>query len=194
MSAKSTQEKSEFAWPLFHSLRPDKPKLVYLDLNHWISFAKAHVGHSDGKIYRPVFLHCLDALKNGKAIFPLSIVHYQEMTKIKDFRQRKDIADVMELLSRFQVLLGLTQIRDVEADTAYARALNIEPIMQSILTPVGLGISYALGGFGEIKIQGPDGDITQQFAKENPELWLEINLKKKGIYFAVPTVKKQKNS
>ncbi len=85
----------EYAWPPF--LQPEPAvAIAYLDLNHWITLAKAAVGHPDGARSRPG----LEALRDLRAakhvLLPLSATHYMEMSRIADPRQRLDVAQTME--------------------------------------------------------------------------------------------------
>jgi hypothetical protein len=34
------------------------PRLIYLDLNHWIGLFKARTGHPDGRRYDKLYSHC----------------------------------------------------------------------------------------------------------------------------------------
>ena len=91
----------DLVWPPLLELPSDDVKLVYLDLNHWISFAQASKGHPNGIPFVDTLKACKAAKSAGTAIFVLSATHYMEMNKIKDPGQRQAIADVMEELSGF---------------------------------------------------------------------------------------------
>jgi hypothetical protein len=64
---------------------------VYLDLNHWISLAKARVGRPDGARFIPCLDLLVAAAGSGKVIVPLGLTHYMEVANIADVRQRADI-------------------------------------------------------------------------------------------------------
>ena len=51
----------DYAWPQTLRTPPRPPKLVYLDLNHWVGLAKVVSGHPDGNDHRDVFDACLQA-------------------------------------------------------------------------------------------------------------------------------------
>lgn len=80
------------------------PKIVYLDLNHWIALAKANSGHPAGKAHTDVLSACLQALSDGVAVFPISDTIYFEISKLRQHRQRRDLREVIEALSRFMVV------------------------------------------------------------------------------------------
>ena len=46
--------------------------VVYLDLNHWISLAKAAVGHEQGESFKDVLDTCRAAAVSGSATFVLA--------------------------------------------------------------------------------------------------------------------------
>src|ERR1700721_3434156 len=93
-------------WAALVELPSDDVNIVYFDLNHWISLAQASVGHSQGTPFVKTFEACRAARSAGTAVFVLSSTHYVEMLKIKDPRQRREIADVMEELSDFATLVS----------------------------------------------------------------------------------------
>lgn len=47
-----TSATATYIWPETLRLPQRPPRLVYLDLKHWIALAKANGGHRDGKQYR----------------------------------------------------------------------------------------------------------------------------------------------
>ena len=49
-------------------------------------------------------------------MFPLSGEHYVEMSEIRDPAQRTAVAEVMESLSGFRVLLGQVTLAELEID------------------------------------------------------------------------------
>lgn len=89
-----------------------------LDLNHYIQLAKAHraaEGHTSesGRTIKvlPGYPDLLDAARRakaeGRAVFPLSEVHFMEVAhSVPSPRQRGHVADVIEELSDFTYLLG----------------------------------------------------------------------------------------
>src|SRR6202521_6275176 len=93
-----------YVWPQTLRLPPHPLKLVYLDLNHWIALAKAMAGHRDGEASVEVLTGCLKASERGEAVFPISDSIYFEISKIGPHRQRRDLLDVIEAMSRFLVV------------------------------------------------------------------------------------------
>lgn len=123
---------------------PQDGLAVYLDLNHWISLAKARVGRPDGSRFVP----CLDLLVttvgSGKVIVPLGLTHYTEVANIADVRQRADIANVMAILSGFTTLAARKERLRCEVAQALHQRLG-RPLFPERLNPFGCGLAFALG-------------------------------------------------
>ena len=112
----------DLAWA--NVVRPHVP-LVYLDINHYIYFARCQAG--DALVpagYDSLFRAAELASQEGRAIFPLSGNHIFELGGIKDPKQRRSIADVMELLSGFQYLLGRPEIAQLEIEAGIVNLLG----------------------------------------------------------------------
>src|SRR5262245_40247396 len=71
---------TEYVWP--ELLRPADVRLVYLDLNHWVSLAKASVGHSEGRRHVAA-LEALRAFRAAGDVFPMCATHFMEVAGIK---------------------------------------------------------------------------------------------------------------
>src|SRR5690349_5623391 len=93
-----------YRWPT-RLLQPDRPpKLVYLDMNHWVFLSKAMAGHPDGAEHVDTLNACLAARQAGTAVFPLSDSIYHEIINNVSHRQRVDLRTVIEAVSGFMVL------------------------------------------------------------------------------------------
>jgi hypothetical protein len=118
------------------------------------------------------------------ALFPLSGTHYVEMYNIKDPRQRRDVAAVMEELSGFATLASRSTVQVLEVRAALD-ALTGRQVQTDGVDLLGFGVGPALGKRGGLRIRDADGrDITDQFsaagdnaaALADAELQLERNL------------------
>lgn len=127
---------------------------VYLDLNHWISLAKAKAGHPDGTRFIPCLDLLLKSAGSGKLILPLGTTHYTEVRNITDVRQRADIANVMAELSGFTTLAARKYRLRCEVSQALHERLG-RPMFPERLKPFGRGIAFA-AGIGD----GPAGRVT----------------------------------
>jgi hypothetical protein len=156
----ATRTAVDYAWPPFTKPAPPAP-IAYLDLNHWISLAKAAVGHPDGGKSQPA----LDALRelraSGQVLLPLSATHYMEMSRIRSARQRFDVADVMEELSGFECLMDRTVVIRLELQEAFCRLLGEDARIYDPLPLIGNGGMQAFGLRGGLRIRDGDGqDVT----------------------------------
>jgi hypothetical protein len=141
--------------------------IVYLDLNHWISLAKASVGHEQGEAFHQVLEACRTAVNNRAAIFVLAGAHYFEMLKIASPRQRNDVAQVMEDLTRFSTLLDRTVVMRLELSAALDHVLRLEP-RDPHVDLVATGVAHAFGRSGGFTIQdcATGADATASFREQ----------------------------
>ena len=168
-SAPKREAQGGTLWPntLHHPDRP--PRLVYLDLNHWIELAKALSGHRDGMKHRPVLDACLSAGTDGEAVFPLSVYIYTEISKITNHRQRRDLREVIELICRHMVLTPLTVVVAHEVEALLDKVLGSRPLPLNSTSYLDWGVERAFGKVGGFRIESPDGhDITEQFRRAFP--------------------------
>ena len=148
-------------WPRLLELPSENVKVVYLDLNHWISLAQASVGHSKGSPFVRTLEACRAARSAGTVVFVLSSIHYGEMLKIKDPTQRREIADVMEELTDFATLVSRVVVMELEL-TAMLDRFAKAPSLLPMTPPIGRGVRHAFGLRSGMKIMGPSGDETDR--------------------------------
>jgi hypothetical protein len=146
---------TEVRWPPGLG-RPDADAaVVYLDLLHWIGLAKAATGHRGGARYADVLAACRSARDAGVAIFPLSAVHYMEVSKIVRPDRRADIATIMEELSGFRTLVGRAQLLRIEREAALDEVTLPRAYAPAGTSYVGVGFGHAFGRSGRLKLSGP---------------------------------------
>lgn len=158
-----------YEWP--HTLRqaPRPPKLVYLDLNHWISLAKAWKGHRDGKDHEEVLSACLEAVQAGRAVFPISDTIHIEVSKIRAHRQRRDLREVIERVSRFAVVTSRSVVFTHEIESLLDRLVGPNPLPINTMDYLDWGVARAFGAVGGFTVQSPDGeDITAGVRSSHP--------------------------
>ncbi|HEX6339874.1 hypothetical protein [Umezawaea sp.] len=143
-------ELPDLLWPQALVRPTAPPKLVYLDLNHWIYLSQAASGSVNGERYRPALDACRHARAAGTAVFVLAGVHYMEMTKIKDPAQRGRLTEVMEELSGFVTLLDRQIVIRLEIESVLDDRLGpwVEPYPTATLLGRGFGHAFGMkGGF-----------------------------------------------
>jgi hypothetical protein len=190
----------DYVWPAL-LVRPTRDvRIVYLDLNHWIGLAKASVGHPDGLRHVAALEAAREAKASGTAIFPLSSAHYMEISRMRDYRHRRDIARVMEELSDFQTLAARSVIMRLVIETALDRVAR-RPIAYAPVKLIGQGSGPAFGKVGGLRIRAIGRrDITDDVRREwrdGPEAFdammrdLNIRLERAVLEGPSPQVRKR---
>ncbi len=156
-----SEEPPALVWPRLLEFPSDNVNIVYFDLNHWISLAQASVGHSKGTSFVKTLEACRAARLADMAVFVLSSTHYVEMLKIKDPRQRREIADVMEELTDFATLVSRAVVMEIELAAVLDR-FAIRPSIWSMIPLVGRGVRHSAGLKSGLKSMGPRGDETDR--------------------------------
>ena len=158
-----------YIWPRTLRRPGPPPKLVYLDLNHWIALAKALSGHPDGKKDTGLLDFCLRAVERKIAIFPISLSIYIEIFKIQDHRRRCDLRKAIELLSRYKVVTPRFVVarHEIEALLDYFVGPNLKPI--NTMDYLDWGVFRAFGMDGSIRVKSAEGrDVTNQVRQSFP--------------------------
>ena len=163
------QTDENYIWPRTLRMPVRAPKLVYLDLNHWIALAKALSGHHNGKTNIALLDFCLRAVERKIAIFPISLSIYVEILKIRDYQRRCDLRKAIELLSRYMVVTSRAIVakHEIEALLDHIVGPNPEPI--NAMDYLDWGIFRAMGMDGSIWVESAEGkDVTNQVRQSFP--------------------------
>lgn len=152
-----------YRWPTTLLVPRRPPKVVYLDLNHWIGLAKALAGHADGHSYRESLDQCVTLVEKGQAVFPISDAIYTEVSKIKQYRQRRDIRSAIEMLSRFVVVTSRPVIATHEVEALLDEVVGPNPSPINTMHYLDWGVARAFGMVGGFRVRdGDDVDITAE--------------------------------
>ena len=153
-----------YAWPKTLIVPPRPPKLVYLDLNHWIELDKALAGHPDGDRFRGALTACQDAVDRGTAIFPISDTIFFEASKIRQYRQRRELREVIERISSFLVVACRSLVSAHEIEAMLTRLVGPNPRPVNMLSYVDWGVARAFGKVGGFRVRRvEDGaDVTDE--------------------------------
>ncbi len=160
-------------WPKTLSVPTPPPKLIYLDLNHWIQLSKAHAGHRDGNNCNEILAACRKAVMDGTAVFPLSLHTYMEISRIKH-RQRRDLREVVEEISRFMVVTPQHVVAEHEVETLLDQIVGPSPQPISTMDFLNSGGYQGLGIVGGIKLETAGGeDVTSGLRRllDDPQAW-----------------------
>jgi hypothetical protein len=146
------------------------PKLVYLDLNHWVELSKAQAGHPGGEQFRGVLEACVDAVERGAALFPLADATFYEVSRIASHRKRRNLADVMERVSRYFVVTSRSVIADHEVEALLDRLVGPRPEPVHPTAYLDWGIARAFGKVGGFKVRSKSTgeDVTDSVRSTHP--------------------------
>jgi hypothetical protein len=172
------QLEGTYVWP--QTLRRPKPppKLVYLDLNDWIALAKALAGHRDGQTHKDTLSACTSAVDEGSAVFPISDTIYFEISKIGRYRQRRDLREVIEKVSRYMVVTSRSVISVHERGAAESLgwrrwgSASLHPIRRVHLAGVTANPDASLGHPAGAQPRRPLGQLSLPFP--DPRSRLEV--------------------
>jgi|DewCreStandDraft_4_1066084.scaffolds.fasta_scaffold35254_3 hypothetical protein len=103
---------------------PDKTLIVYLDQNKWIDLARARTGRADGQKYQIVLKKIREVVRQDKAVFPLSWIHFVETRKKRDLKKRKELAEVMAEISQGIAIIPKSIVMNWELHCAIATAFG----------------------------------------------------------------------
>lgn len=139
-----------------HSERPS----AYFDQWVWIRLAKASVGaplHAgDADV-----LTAVRAASRAGVAFPLSSTHYIETSRIKDPRQRRDLAQVMAPVSRLLNLRSQRSLLRMQMLNAMHESFERPYFRPAVESPLGLGVAWTMLGRTDIpKIMTGDREVT----------------------------------
>jgi len=144
----------ELVWA--NVMRPRVP-LVYLDLNTIIYFARERLGDTKSlPAYARLYEAAMRAKGEKRARFPLGEAHLWEISKIKDPKQRTQLADVLEALSDYNYLLGRVVIAELEFNAGMAKVMG-EDISANSLALIRPTMGQVFGLNGGVKIHNQDG-------------------------------------
>ena len=183
-------------------LHPSVP-LVYLDLNHYINLARAAMaaaaGQTSDKVlpgYSELLVAARGAKASARAMFPLSCIHMMELSKVKDPRQRADVAAVMEELSDFNYLLGRVTLSQLEIDTGLDH-FNSETIdLDQHMHLLGSSFAHGFGRVVDLTIKDAKGRDASNAVRNQigdqayAEMFAEMNLEKERFMLRGPTDEK----
>lgn len=138
------------------------PRKVYLDLNHWYALGDALAGVSQNPDHVSVLEQLQSHVERGEIVFPLSAVHYIELTENPRDELRERAAGAMALLSRFTTMASASKILDEEM----ARELNRRfgrPAFPMKVAKFGVGAGFAFGEPKQMVLKGITDENRQEF-------------------------------
>ena len=166
------RERVDLPYAIPANLRFQDVRLVYLDLNHWISLSKCISGHKDGPRYRRAFDTCTTALDEGTVQFPLSLSTIMEVNAIRDPQQRLWLRRVIEQFSQFLTVLPRAVTAALEFEQVLANQLDSIQQRTETLNYTGIGVGWATGRHFTPSILDDQGRnvTTEVFSSLPPEV------------------------
>ncbi|MFD3580519.1 hypothetical protein [Streptomyces sp. NPDC058644] len=137
------------------------PLKVYLDLNHWYALGDALAGVPQNPDHVSVLKQLQGHVERGEVAFPLSAVHYMELTENPRDSYRERAADAMALLSRFMTMAPEFKILDEELAREFNRRLG-RPAFPVKVAKFGVGVGFAFGEPKRMVLKG----ITEENRQE----------------------------
>jgi hypothetical protein len=165
-----TSPASDYTWPTRLLFFRPPPRLIYLDLNHWIALAKANASHSQGALAKEALDACHAAVESGRAVFPLSDSIYFEVSKIGSRRQRRDLREVMERISRFYVVTSRSVVSVHEIETMLDGLVgpSRDPINKMAYLDWGVMRAFGVNGALQVFDRATGEDVTEQARTSHP--------------------------
>lgn len=158
-----------YLWPhtLLMPVRP--PKIVYLDLNHWITLAQVVSGSRDGRKDREILNFCLTSVDNGSAIYPISLSIYTEILKTKNHQIRQNLRRIIEGLSQYMVVTNRFVVATHEIEALLDKMVGPNPVPVNTMDYLDWGVYRAIGMDGGIRVKSGGGEdvtaaVRQSFA------------------------------
>ena len=109
-------------------------------------------------------------MKKGAAIFPLSDSLYVEVSKIRSYRRRRGLREVMERVSGYTVVTSRSAISAHEIETMLDARVGPSRDPINWMSYVDWGVMRALGMNGALLVRDRDTgeDVTQAARAEHP--------------------------
>ena len=149
-------------WPSTLHAPSRPPKLVYLDLLHWIGLSKAYTGHPDGEKHRAVLEALINARDSGNALFPISDSTIAEISLIQKRRHREDLCGAIEILSRFFVVTSRSMISIHEIENMFDELAGPRSTPIPSVDYLDWGITRAFGIDSNLRVFDESGaDVTE---------------------------------
>lgn len=141
-------------------------RTIYLDLNHWYALGDALAGRPQQPEHVDVLRQLVELVEQGKVMFPLSAVHYIEVSENPRDEYRQRAANVMAKLSRFNALTCMGKIVDEELALALNQRFG-RPAFPVKVPKFGVGVWFALKGESKgFRLTGGSAEGRKQLETE----------------------------
>ncbi|MBL8176564.1 MAG: hypothetical protein JNK48_17945 [Bryobacterales bacterium] len=151
--------------------KPDFPKCLYLDQNHWIALSRARLGIGEERL-KPVVAALERAVASGRLIVPLSNIHILETAAPSGASRRRRLAETMVSLAGNWAIrpYHVLQVDEIRAAVAATLGLVRHPIPAVRRHAVARGILQALDAVAFEGQQAEEAEAHTLSAKFTIEL------------------------
>ena len=147
-----------YIWPNTLWRPKPPPKLVYLDLNHWIALSRRRRAGD-----RTVLDACQDAVDSGRAVFPLSMAIAAELEKNGNLPQRRRLLEVLEPITGFVYVTSLATIAKHEIETLLDSLTGLKPRPLAPVPYLGKGVGWSCDVNLNPRVVNKSGeDVTEE--------------------------------
>lgn len=144
---------------------PESYKIVYLDQNAWIELSRFKEGKKSS-CDKDLFESIIEVSNRNVVLFPMSLVHFSEITNTAKAEWREELLSLMLELSHYYTFTPYwDKLRDLEIKNLVLRELGL-PLIDVRYYLINKGFSNLMGG-----------TPTVTSKKINPEVLKEINQK-----------------
>ena len=159
----------EPVFPTTIVLSRDSQKIVYLDLNHWITLSKLRISSIDSG-QKNLFDEFVNHVENNRACFPLSLHTYIELEKNTNHEQRRRLRQAIEKISRFSVVTSLHVVASHEVEALLNMVIGPNPKPFGFVNYLDWGVMRAAGLDGRPCVVDRDGkDVTEEVFENYPD-------------------------
>ena len=112
---------------------------------------------------------CSEAVTHCDGTFPISAVLFSELSKIQNHRQRRDLREVIEPLSRYMVLTHLALVTEHEVEALLDNLIGPNPEPLGSIRFLDWGIDKAFGYASDLRVKTDTGeDVTDSIRRSFP--------------------------
>jgi hypothetical protein len=120
---------------------------IYLDQNKWIELAKANKTEGNPSSLRTLIESLSRLVSSGQIIVPISETHFMEAAKIRNSRQRQDLASIVNQISQGWFLASRESRIKHELNKALSDAFGEDNSESTTFRAFGKTILHAFGDY-----------------------------------------------
>ena len=155
------------------------PKILYLDQNFWIFFARVHYGKEFNILLSRILDKLFDAVSNDKLIIPINLTNIMEVQKIQDLERREKLAKFMISLSKGYSFIPHPYIEYKEIENLVLKRIG-RPLHNIREIAIGKGLLYMISD-GTPKFLREFKNSSLDLINETKNLLAKLILKSQSV-------------